>query len=134
MPGTDIPGLDQIVAAAAALGIDVAPTVAKARMLMLPDAPAVRAGRDQLDGVAKGVDPQAIDQSGKGLLTGDWTGQSADAFTARHAAVIDSVTGAGATATKLAAYLEGVATNIENSQQAVLKATGAAAVQLAIMP
>lgn len=132
MPGTDIPGLDRIIAAAATLGIPVAETVSRAQMLMQPDGPAVRAGGDQLRTVASGVNPQEVDQAGKGVLASGWNGQAAQAFAPHHAGLVSSMTDVGTAAGDLSTYLADVAKNIEDVQNVVIRATGAAAVQLGI--
>lgn len=130
MPGTDIPGLDRIVAAAATMGLDISETVRRAQMLMQPDAPSVRAGGDQLATVASGVDPRAVDQAGRSVLASGWTGQAAEAFAPHHAGVVSAVTDIGTAAGDLSTFLAGVAQNIEEVQNVVVRATGVAAVQL----
>lgn len=132
MPGEDIPGLETVIAAAAALGIDISGTVARARMLMQPNAPAVRAGGDQLGTVAGAVHPADLDNAGKGVLASGWSGQAADAFAPHHAGMVAAATDIGTAAGDLSTYLGEVAKSIEEVQNVVVRATGAAAVQLGI--
>jgi uncharacterized protein YukE len=134
MAGTEIPGLPEVLAWAGRLGIDVTDTVRKAQMLMQTDPAAVRTGGGDLSTVASGLSTgqQDLHRTGTDVMAG-WTGQAADAFGPHHTDLVDHVGDTAAASTDLAAHLEGVATVFEQSQHAVVSATGVTATALGML-
>jgi uncharacterized protein YukE len=128
MAATSIPGLDVIQAAATRLGIDISDTIAKAQQIMAADPATIRAGSAQLHTVASGLDSTGQDLRTTGAaVSANWTGSTADAFTARHADLVGQVGGHQAAASGTAGQLDAAATSFEGGQQIVLTATGVAA-------
>jgi WXG100 family type VII secretion target len=129
---SSLPRLDVIQAAAAKAGIDITGTIAKAQQIMGADPAAIRANSAQLRTMATGLAStgQDMQRTGSQVLS-TWTGSSSDAFAARHANVVGQVGGHSDAANQLADTLDTTASGFENSQKAVLNATGVAATAIA---
>jgi uncharacterized protein YukE len=123
-----IPRLEVIQAAAAKAGMDISDSVAKAQQIMGTDPAAIRSNSAQLRTMASGLASTGQDMQRTGTqVLSTWNGQSADAFAAKHTTVVGQVGGHGDAASRLADQLDTTASGFENSQQAVLTATGVAA-------
>jgi uncharacterized protein YukE len=126
-----LPGLDVIVAKAAELGIDIADAVRKATMLMQTNPTAVQAGGERLNTVASGLDTDHQTMSRLGTdLAGGMNGQTAQAFQASHAALVDQSAGLSGVAKQIATEFGQIATAFQRGQQTVVTATGATAAAL----
>lgn len=121
----DLPGLPEIQAWAAKLGIDVSDTVTKAQLLMQTNPAAVRAGGADLSTVANGAQAgqQDLRRTGTDVLT-NWRGQAADAFGPHHAELVGHVGDTANAANGLSEFLHGIATMFEQGQRTVTSATG----------
>jgi WXG100 family type VII secretion target len=123
-----VPGIEVIQAAAARAGIDISDSIAKAQQIMGADPASIRAGSAKLRNTATGLDSTGQDMQRTGTqLLSNWNGASADAFAAQHATVVGQAGSHRDAANGLADQLDVTATGFENSQRAVLAATGVAA-------
>jgi hypothetical protein len=135
MAPTDLPGLAAIQQWAQFLGIDVADTLNKARLLMQTDPAAVQAGGERLGTVATGLGDsrQGVHLAGSDVASSGWTGESATAFNPRHTELVTGLDNDTTAANQLATQFGEIAKTFAGSQNTVMTATATTATALGMM-